>query len=122
MLKEGENAPKDIELNDQDGNLVKLNDYMGEKIIVYFYPKDNTPGCTIEAKNFRNSIEDYSKKGIKIIGISADSVKSHEKFVSKYNLPFTLLIFLLHCSLTPKKKQRKVLGLWRKEELKEELG
>jgi len=91
MLKEGENAPNDIELNDQDGNLVKLNDYMGEKIIVYFYPKDNTPGCTIEAKNFRNSIEDYSKKGIKIIGISADSVKSHEKFVSKYNLPFTLL-------------------------------
>ena len=91
MLKEGENAPKDIELNDQDGNLIKLNDYMGEKIIVYFYPKDNTPGCTIEAKNFRNSIEDYTKKGIKIIGISADSVKSHEKFVSKYNLPFTLL-------------------------------
>ncbi len=91
MLKEGENAPKDIELNDQDGNLVKLNDYMGKKIIVYFYPKDNTPGCTIEAKNFRNSIEDYAKKGIRIIGISADSVKSHEKFVSKYNLPFTLL-------------------------------
>ena len=91
MLKEGENAPKDIELNDQDGNLVKLNDYMGEKIIVYFYPKDNTPGCTIEAKNFRNSIEDYAKKGIKIIGISADSVKSHKKFVSKYQLPFTLL-------------------------------
>jgi peroxiredoxin Q/BCP len=91
MLKEGDNAPKNIELNDQDGNLVKLNDYMGEKIIVYFYPKDNTPGCTIEAKNFRNSIEDYAKNGIKIIGISADSVKSHEKFVSKYNLPFTLL-------------------------------
>ncbi len=91
MLKEGDNAPKNIELNDQDGNLVKLNDYMGKKIIVYFYPKDNTPGCTIEAKNFRNSIEDYAKKGIKIIGISADSVRSHEKFVSKYNLPFTLL-------------------------------
>ena len=91
MLKEGDDAPKNIELNDQDGNLVKLDDYMGEKIIVYFYPKDNTPGCTIEAKNFRNSIEDYTKKGIKIVGISADSVKSHEKFVSKYQLPFTLL-------------------------------
>lgn len=91
MLKEGDDAPKNIELNDQDGNLVKLDDYMGEKIIVYFYPKDNTPGCTIEAKNFRNSIEDYTKKGIKIFGISADSVKSHEKFVSKYQLPFTLL-------------------------------
>ncbi|MHA1561870.1 MAG: peroxiredoxin [Promethearchaeota archaeon] len=97
MLKEGENAPKDIELNDQDGNLVKLNDYMGEKIIVYFYPKDNTPGCTIEAKNFRNSIEDYTKNGIKIIGISADSVKSHEKFVSK-----------------PEKKAAKSFGAWEK--------
>ena len=107
MLKEGENAPKDIELNDQDGNLVKLNDYMGEKIIVYFYPKDNTPGCTIEAKNFRNSIEDYSKKGIKIIGISADSVKSHEKFVSKYHLPFTLLS-------DPEKKAAKSFGAWEK--------
>ena len=107
MLKEGENAPKDIELNDQDGNLVKLNDYMGEKIIVYFYPKDNTPGCTIEAKNFRNSIEDYSKKGIKIIGISADSVKSHEKFVSKYKLPFTLLS-------DPEKKAAKSFGAWEK--------
>lgn len=91
MLKEGDNAPKNIELNDQDGNLIKLNDYMGEKIVIYFYPKDNTPGCTIEAKNFRNSIKDYAKKGIKIIGISADSVKSHEKFVSKHQLPFTLL-------------------------------
>ena len=107
MLKEGDNAPKDIELNDQDGNLVKLNDYMGKKIVVYFYPKDNTPGCTIEAKNFRNSIEDYSKKGIKIIGISADSVKSHEKFVSKYHLPFTLLS-------DPEKKAAKSFGAWEK--------
>ena len=107
MLQKGDNAPKNIELNDQDGNLVKLNDYMGEKIIVYFYPKDNTPGCTIEAKNFRNSIEDYSKKGIKIIGISADSVKSHEKFVSKYHLPFTLLS-------DPEKKAAKSFGAWEK--------
>ena len=91
MLKEGDDAPKNIELNDQEGNFVKLDDFKGEKVVVYFYPKDNTPGCTIEAKNFRDSIEDYSKNGIKIIGISADSVKSHEKFVSKYNLPFTLL-------------------------------
>ena len=91
MLKEGDDAPRNIELNDQEGNLVKLDDFMGEKVVIYFYPKDNTPGCTIEAKNFRDSIDDYSKKGIKIIGISADSVKSHEKFVSKYQLPFTLL-------------------------------
>ena len=111
MLKEGENAPKDIELNDQDGNLVKLNDYMGEKIIVYFYPKDNTPGCTIEAKNFRNSIEDYTKNGIKIIGISADSVKSHEKFGSKYQLPFTLLS-------DPEKKAAKSFGALEKGRVK----
>lgn len=91
MLKEGDNAPKNIELNDQEGNLIKLDDFKGEKLVVYFYPKDNTPGCTLEAKNFRDSIEDYNKKGIKIIGISADSVKSHENFVSKYQLPFTLL-------------------------------
>ncbi|QEE17352.1 peroxiredoxin [Promethearchaeum syntrophicum] len=91
MLKEGDNAPKNIELNDQEGNLIKLDDFKGEKLVVYFYPKDNTPGCTLEAKNFKDSIEDYNKKGIKIIGISADSVKSHKNFVSKYEIPFTLL-------------------------------
>ncbi len=91
MLKKGDTAPEHIELPDQDGNLVKLDELKGSKIVFYTYPKDNTPGCTTEAKNFRDSIQDYEKAGIRIIGISADSVKSHKKFATKYDLPFTLL-------------------------------
>jgi thioredoxin-dependent peroxiredoxin len=91
MLKEGDNAPEGIELQDQDGNLVKLDDLKGKKTIFYTYPKDNTPGCTTEAKNFRDSIKDYEGAGIRIIGISADSVTSHKNFATKYDLPFTLL-------------------------------
>jgi peroxiredoxin Q/BCP len=91
MLKEGDNAPKDLELPDQDGNIVKLANFQGKRLVVYFYPKDNTPGCTTEAQNFRDSVKEYEKSGIKIIGISADSVKSHKGFATKYNLPFTLL-------------------------------
>ena len=91
MLKEGDFAPPDIELENQDGELVKLTDYKGKKLVVYFYPKDNTPGCTTEAKNFRDSIKDYEGKDITIIGISADTVESHKKFQTKFDLPFTLL-------------------------------
>ncbi|MBY9006342.1 MAG: peroxiredoxin [Candidatus Lokiarchaeota archaeon] len=91
MLEKGNLAPIEIELQNQDGELVKLIDFKGEKLVVYFYPRDNTPGCTTEAKNFRDSIKEYKDKNIKIIGISADSVKSHKKFQTKYNLPFTLL-------------------------------
>ncbi len=78
MLKEGDSAP-DFELPDQNGNNIK------------FYPKDNTPGCTKEALNFRDNIKEYENKDIKIIGISADSVESHKKFEKKNNLNFTLL-------------------------------
>ena len=91
MLKEGDPAPPDIELPNQDGELVRLTDYKGKKLVVYFYPKDNTPGCTTEAKNFRDSIKEYEGKGITIVGISADSVESHKKFQTKFDLPFTLL-------------------------------
>lgn len=91
MLKKGDNVPKGIILPDQDGKLIKLDDFKGQKLVIYSYPKDNTPGCTIEAKKFRDSIEEYDKKGIKIIGISADSVDSHKKFAEKHNLNFTLL-------------------------------
>lgn len=91
MLKEGDAAPSNIELPDQDGKMVKLTSFKGQKLVVYFYPKDNTPGCTTEAQNFRDSIKDYEKAGIKIIGISADNSTSHKKFAEKYSLPFTLL-------------------------------
>ncbi len=91
MLNEGDLGPEGIELEDQDGNLINLDDLKGTKICLYTYPKDSTPGCTIEAKNFRDSISKYKKAGIKIFGVSADSVQSHKKFALKHNLPFTLL-------------------------------
>ncbi len=103
MLKKGDPAPEDIELLNQNGDLVKLNDYKGKKLVVYFYPKDNTPGCTTEATNFRDSIKEYEEKDITIIGISADSVKSHKNFQTKYDLPFTLLS-------DPEKKAAKAFG------------
>jgi len=103
MLKEGDQAPLDIELLNQDGELVKLADFKGNKIVIYFYPKDDTPGCTTEAKNFRDSIKEYEGKGITIMGISADSVSSHKKFQEKYELPFILLS-------DPKKKAAKIFG------------
>ena len=90
MLKEGDNAP-DFELPDQDGKTVKLSQFKGQRLLVYFYPKDNSPSCTLEAVNFRDSFKSYEKKGFKIIGISKDSVASHKKFATKHNLPFTLL-------------------------------
>lgn len=91
MLKEGDKAPENIELPDQNGKITKLLSFKGKKLVVYFYPKDNTPGCTTEANNFKENIKEYEGKGIKIIGISADSVESHKKFEQKYGLNFTLL-------------------------------
>ncbi len=90
MLKEGDNAP-DFELPDQDGKTIKLSQFKGQRLLVYFYPKDNSPSCTLEAVNFRDSFKSYEKNGFKIIGISKDSVASHKKFATKHNLPFTLL-------------------------------
>ena len=76
---------------DQNGNLIKLNNYAGKKIILYFYPKDNTSGCTAEACNLRDNHEAFIAKGYNVIGVSKDSVASHKKFAEKYELPFTLL-------------------------------
>lgn len=90
MLKEGDAAP-DFVIKDQDGNEVKLADFRGQRIVLYFYPKDNTPGCTKEACSFRDANDIYAQKGIKVFGVSTDSEKSHQKFIEKYNLPFTLL-------------------------------
>ncbi len=89
-LKTGDKAPA-FTANDQNGNPVKLTDFKGKKVVIYFYPKDDTPGCTKEACNFRDNFNLLKKKGIEVIGISTDSVKSHGKFADKYELPFTLV-------------------------------
>ena len=90
MLKENDKAP-DFTLPDQDGNEIILSQFKGKKVLVYFYSRDNTPGCTTEAINFRDNVDEFAEKGFKIIGISKDSVASHKKFQEKYNLNFALL-------------------------------
>ena len=89
-LKIGDSAP-DFKLSDKEGKLFRLSDFKGKKVAIYFYPKDNTPGCTKQACNIRDNFSVLEKEGIIIIGISIDDEKSHEKFVDKYNLPFILL-------------------------------
>lgn len=89
-LKEGDNAPK-FTANDQNGKPVSLTDFIGKNIILYFYPKDDTPGCTLEACDFRDNYQSLQQKGFEIIGISTDDEQSHTKFITKYQLPFTLI-------------------------------
>jgi len=90
MLNVGEQAP-DFNLNDQDGNNVKLSDFSGKKLVIYFYPKDQTPGCIKEACSFRDNIEVYRQNQISVIGVSIDNEKSHLNFITKQNLNFPLL-------------------------------
>jgi peroxiredoxin Q/BCP len=90
QLKEGATAPL-FKGKDQDGKLISLEDFKGKKIILYFYPKDDTPGCTAEACNLRDNYEDLISRGFSIIGISPDDEKSHVKFKTKYELPFSLI-------------------------------
>ena len=89
-LKEGDKAPS-FESTDQDGNKVKLSDFTGKKVVLYFYPKDDTPGCTAEACNLRDNYAQFTSKGYEILGVSSDSEKSHQKFIDKYELPFRVL-------------------------------
>ncbi len=81
----------DFTLPDQNGKMHRLTDYKGKWLLVYFYPKDDTPGCIKEACSFRDASEDYKKRGVSVVGISKDSVKSHDKFANKYSLNFTIL-------------------------------
>ena len=90
MIKEGTKAPN-FTLNDKDGNAVSLSDFLGKKVVLYFYPKDNTPGCTRQACAFAGAYAGFKQKDIVVIGISKDSVASHQKFAEKYSLPFILL-------------------------------
>lgn len=95
----------DFSLKDQNGKSHKLSDYKGKNIVLYFYPKDDTPGCTLEACNFRDNYSEFKKKGIIVIGVSVDDEKSHKKFVDKYKLPFILLA-------DPEKKVVQKYGVW----------
>lgn len=89
-LNEGDKAPK-FEGTDENGNTISLDSIKGKKTILYFYPKDNTPGCTAESCNLRDYNGELKKKGYQIIGVSADSAKKHQNFIAKYNLPFPLI-------------------------------
>ena len=89
MLKPGDKAP-DFRVNNQFGEPVSLSDYKGKKVVLYFYPKDDTSGCTAEACNLRDNYESFKKQNYEIIGVSIDTEKSHENFMTKFNLPFQL--------------------------------
>lgn len=90
MLAQGVKAP-DFTLPDKDGNEITLSSFLGKKIVLYFYPKDNTPGCTRQACAFAGAYEGFKAKNVVVIGVSKDSTASHQKFADKYNLPFILL-------------------------------
>ncbi|MCA0232187.1 MAG: thioredoxin-dependent thiol peroxidase [Bacteroidetes bacterium] len=89
-LQVGDKAPS-IEAKDQDGNSIKLSDFQGKKIVIYFYPKDSTPACTAQACSLRDNYEALLAKGFAVLGVSVDDEKSHKKFANKYSLPFPLL-------------------------------
>ncbi|EIM75023.1 alkyl hydroperoxide reductase [Nitritalea halalkaliphila LW7] len=89
-LEVGQAAP-DFTAKDQDGNTIRLSDFKGKKVVLYFYPKDNTPGCTAQACNLRDNYEALQAAGYEVLGVSADSEKSHKKFIEKQALPFRLI-------------------------------
>jgi peroxiredoxin Q/BCP len=89
-LKEGSKVPN-FTVNDQDGNTISLSDYKGKKLIVFFYPKANTPGCTVEACNLRDNYKELQDKGYSLLGVSADTERKQKNFSNKYNFPFPLL-------------------------------
>ena len=109
MLETGMKAP-DFNLPDKDGNTVRLSDFQGKKVVLYFYPKDNTPGCTRQACAFAASYEQFKARDIVVIGISKDSVASHLKFAQKHDLPFILLS-------DPQLQAIQSYGVWQEKKL-----
>ena len=109
MLEVGTKAPE-FTLPDKDGNPVSLSDFLGKKVVLYFYPKDNTPGCTKQACAFAASYEGFKAKNVAVIGVSKDSVASHQKFAAKYNLPFILLS-------DPELQSIQAYGVWQEKKL-----
>ena len=109
MLEIGMKAPE-FTLNDKDGNTVSLSDFLGKKVVLYFYPKDNTPGCTRQACAFAAAYQGFQAKDVVVIGISKDSVASHQKFARKYDLPFLLLS-------DPELQAIQAYGVWQEKKL-----
>ena len=109
IMNIGEYAP-DFTLQDKDGKTVSLSDFKGRKVVVYFYPKDNTPGCSRQAVGFAENYNEFQKRNITVIGISKDSVESHVKFAEKYNLPFVLLS-------DPELTAIQAYGVWQEKKL-----
>ena len=107
MLEKGTKAP-DFSLFDKDGNEVSLSSFLGKKVVLYFYPKDNTPGCSRQACAFGENFGEFENLGVSVIGISKDSIASHVKFAEKYNLPFVLLS-------DPEHKVIEAFGAWQEK-------
>ena len=107
MLQVGDKAPN-FTLNDQEGNPVSLADFRGKRVVLYFYPKDNTPGCTRQACAFAGAYQGFKDKDVVVIGVSKDSVASHKKFAEKYELPFILLA-------DPEKAVIQAYGVWQEK-------
>ena len=114
MLRIGTKAP-DFTLTDKDGKEVSLSDFLGKRVVLYFYPKDNTPGCTRQACAFAGAYEEFKNRGVEVIGISKDSVASHVKFAEKYGLPFVLLS-------DPQREAIEKYGVWQEKKMCGKVG
>ena len=109
MLNIGDRAPN-FTLKDKSGNEISLSDFIGKRVVLYFYPKDNTPGCTRQACAFAGAYEEFKNRGVEVIGISRDSIASHVKFAEKYNLPFILLS-------DPELEAIQAYGVWQEKKM-----
>ena len=114
MLQIGTKAP-DFTLADKDGTEISLSDFVGKKVVLYFYPKDNTPGCTRQACAFAGADEEFKNRGVEVIGISKDSVASQVKFAEKYGLPFVLLS-------DPQREALEKYGVWQEKKMCGKVG